>query len=43
MKYEKPELVAVASATTAIQGGRKGASTNPDSSAFTIGAYEADE
>jgi hypothetical protein len=46
MKYEKPELFVVGSATGNIQSGHKGDSQvpdNPDDLSFTIGAYEADE
>ena len=45
MKYEKPEVVAFASATRAIQAGEKGINTPPDASLHlpTVGAYESDE
>jgi hypothetical protein len=43
MKYEKPEVVVLASATDVIQSSMKGSSSKPDATAFTIGAYEADE
>jgi hypothetical protein len=43
MQYEKPEMVALASAASAIQGG-KGMSPNSDHPQFvTTAAYEADE
>jgi hypothetical protein len=45
MKYEKPELFVVGSATLTIQGG-KGSSMYPDFSndeSYTIPAYQADE
>jgi len=43
MKYEKPEVMALASAAKAIQGG-KGLSSNSDNPKYvTISAYEADE
>jgi len=44
MKYEKPVVAILASAAKAIQGGRKGSSSQTDMSfQQTIGAYEADE
>lgn len=44
MMYSKPEIIAVATATAAIQGGVKGGSVNPDLARHpSIGAYEADE
>jgi hypothetical protein len=46
MKYEKPELFVVGSATTTIQSNKKGISLvpdNPDDQTYTTGAYEADE
>ncbi len=45
MKYEKPEVVLLASAIRAIHGGRsKGASANDCGADHTAGsAYEADE
>jgi hypothetical protein len=44
MKYEKPEVFVVESATATIQGDNKGSSEFPDSPLHqTIGAYEADE
>lgn len=42
MKYEKPELVKLASAANAIQGG-KGDSSHWDNSQYTVAAYQADE
>lgn len=45
MKYEKPQVVALASASAAIQYLNKGASLVPDSETtfLTSSAYEADE
>jgi hypothetical protein len=44
MKYSKPQIIPVATATVAIQGGVKGGSVNPDLAKHpSIGAYEADE
>jgi hypothetical protein len=44
MKYEKPELTVVESATATIQSSLKGSSKAPDSpDTWTITAYEADE
>jgi hypothetical protein len=47
MKYEKPELIALGSATDAIQGVGKGYNSTPDlvidPPNHTNGAYEADE
>jgi hypothetical protein len=45
MKYEKPEVTLVSTATAAIQSLGKQISPNPDSSRtkLTVGAYEADE
>ncbi len=44
MKYEKPELSVVGSATSTVQGLEKGPDAPPDSpTKRTIGAYEADE
>jgi len=46
MKYEKPEIFTVGSATATIESNKKGSSwlpDNPDDLTFTIGAYEADE
>jgi hypothetical protein len=45
MKYEKPELFVVGSATATVQGG-KGSSMypdNPNEDSYTIPAYQADE
>lgn len=44
MKYEKPEIVRIASASAAVQTGAKGIWTVLDLMMhYTIGAYEADE
>jgi len=45
MQYEKPEILMLASATNAIEGGLKGTVGMLDLSKQepTIGAYEADE
>jgi len=44
MKYEKPEVILVASAAAAIQGMIKSGQVNPDTSLKpTTGMYEADE
>ncbi len=45
MKYEKPEITSVYSATVVVQGGAKGPSAVVDDpfQLQTIGAYEADE
>lgn len=46
MKYEKPQLLVVTSATEVIQASAKGNSSVPDNPqplTYTIGAYEADE
>ncbi|MFZ0579776.1 MAG: hypothetical protein WAN72_18870 [Candidatus Acidiferrales bacterium] len=44
MKYEKPQVVVLASATAAIQHGIKDPSNTTDSTLVeTVGAYEADE
>ena len=44
MKYEKPELSVVESATATIQSTEKGPDGLPESPhSRTIGAYEADE
>lgn len=46
MKYTKPEIVTLMSATNAIQGGLKGLSAVIETTEpfeHTIGAYEADE
>jgi hypothetical protein len=44
MRYQKPEVILLASAVDAIQSGDKGDVKNPDSlTTNTIGAYEADE
>jgi hypothetical protein len=45
MKYEKPQLTAVASATAAIQGSGKGSTPVLDSETTHLSenAYEADE
>jgi len=44
MRYEKPEIVVLASATAEIQGGVKGWSDTIDNSLnHTVGAYDADE
>ncbi|MGA7915816.1 MAG: hypothetical protein WCA00_11320 [Candidatus Acidiferrales bacterium] len=44
MKYEKPELLVVESATGAIQHLEKGPDAPPDGpESRTIGAYQADE
>jgi hypothetical protein len=46
MKYEKPELVAVADAACAIQGSKGGSSADSviqGSPVHTSNAYEADE
>lgn len=44
MEYEKPEIVRMAAASVAVQGGLKGLSTVLDIwMQYSIGAYEADE
>jgi len=45
MRYEKPEVAQVSTATVAIQSLGKQISPSPDSSRtkVTVGAYEADE
>jgi hypothetical protein len=49
MKYEKPKVAVIGSASTAIQNGHKGGMVNPDGVdgqghiTYTPGAYEADE
>ncbi|HVB59542.1 MAG TPA: hypothetical protein VNE63_24300 [Candidatus Acidoferrales bacterium] len=44
MRYEKPEITVVASASIVIQAGSKGANHISDMSFHpTVGAYEADE
>ena len=44
MKYEKPEVVVLGSATAAILGGSKGVMAPLDMhDKPTVGAYEADE
>jgi len=44
VKYEKPEVILVASAAAAIQSMEKAGQVNPDTALKpTIGMYEADE
>ena len=47
MKYEKPEVVLIASAIQSVRGGQKGSSLvfdqQPAPNNRTIGAYESDE
>jgi hypothetical protein len=41
MKYEKPEIVQLAAAFTAVQGTKDG--PEHDAGICTVGAYQADE
>jgi hypothetical protein len=43
MEYQKPEVVALASAVTAIQGSKNISSSRDSSQYVTAAAYEADE